>query len=156
MDFRTYLKTRRLDAIDVWREAGVAASYGSEVVNDKRQPSYRFMDAVERATGGLVQPNDWFPQTRRRRRKQPPIPFKEYLRETGKNAIDVWREAGITPSFGSEVVNGNKRPSYKFMAAVDKATFGRVDPNTWFPSVWRRIRASEGRGGKGEPGTSHC
>ncbi len=137
MRLEQFFNSAGLRAIDVWREAGLLPSNGSEVLSGKYNPSYRFMEQVFRATDGKVPPNTWFPQLFEGIEDVPAcLDFRSYIKAERVTAISVWRAASILPSYGSDVVNRRKPPSYKFMEAVCRHTRCIVQPDSWFPVVF--------------------
>ncbi|MGJ8561705.1 MAG: helix-turn-helix domain-containing protein [Litorimonas sp.] len=57
--------------------------------------------------------------------------FAEYISTSGKNR-SAWAEAlGISRSYLSEILNGNRRPSLELAVSIERKTCGAVSAVSW-------------------------
>lgn len=59
--------------------------------------------------------------------------LQQYVVENGIALFDLARRIGYTPAALSMVITGRRKPSWRLMAAIRRATGGAVQPNDFFP-----------------------
>lgn len=60
MKLATYLRDRKLSQREFADATGIAPETVNRLVNGRLMPGRKMMERIATATGGAVQPNDWF------------------------------------------------------------------------------------------------
>lgn len=72
-----------------------------------------------------------------------PNPLKAYLALHGTTSTAFAKQIGVSQSFLSRLMTGEREADASLLAAIDKETSGAVSPDKWVKWWRREIRARE-------------
>lgn len=61
--------------------------------------------------------------------------FANHIRDSGRTRAQWADELGVSRSFMSDLLNGNRRPSLELAVRIERATGGRVPAISWVPDA---------------------
>jgi DNA-binding transcriptional regulator YdaS (Cro superfamily) len=61
--------------------------------------------------------------------------FSEFIRTSGQNRSAWADRLGVSRSYLSDLLNGNKTPSLELAVQIERATGGAVPASSWIPTA---------------------